>query len=104
MRIRLLGHMLEVEKGLRPAQPLAAPGRKQGARHVSPLLQPRIEHVPVLPLDGNELLEAQKTGEVTLLGIDGALRLPRHLRAEVLLYQGHETRLVITLSFRQTLC
>ena len=38
MGVGLLGNALQDEEGLRPVQPLAAPGRKQGSRHVAPLI------------------------------------------------------------------
>jgi hypothetical protein len=78
MGVGLLGDALQDEEGLRPVQPLAAPGRKQGSRHVAPLLQPRIEHVPVLFLDGDKALHMASLAEhvdkpplIILVDVDG---------------------------------
>ena len=56
MGIRLPGDAFQDQKGLRAVEPLAAPGQKDGSRPFAPLPQPRIEHVSLLSLDGDEPL------------------------------------------------
>jgi hypothetical protein len=63
MRVGLLGDALQDEKRLRAVEPLAAPGQKHGSRLFATLPQPFIEHFPVLPLDGDELLHVAAFAE-----------------------------------------
>jgi hypothetical protein len=63
MGVGLPGNAFQDQKRLRAVEPLAPPGRKQGSRYVAPLPQALIEHVSVLPLDGDELLHVAAFAE-----------------------------------------
>ena len=78
MRIRLLCHTLEDEQGLGAVELLTAPREKNGTKYWTPLLQPLVEHLPVLLLDGKELLhmpalpeDMHKPALVILHDVDG---------------------------------
>lgn len=53
MRVRLVRHALEDDKGLRTVETLAAPREKTGTRFVTAFFEPLIEDLSVLFLNWN---------------------------------------------------
>jgi hypothetical protein len=62
---------------------------EEGFRH-------RLEPLPAVVMAIELHIKIEKAGQVPLLGIDGALGLPGHLRAEIPFGQGHQTGLRVT--------